>query len=99
MPSRNTDIICEILDALGPHIRQPENAFSRLTEHFKDRLLISAGDTQLIDQQAQELRLAITTAEAGQVLDYIAAKELARISIETTEEVINALFPDRFIEP
>ena len=54
------------------------------------------GDTTLIDQQAQELRLPITTHDAHSVIDYIREQELARIPIETTEVVIDGLFPDRF---
>ena len=74
-------------------------ALARLEEHYKDQLLIVAGEIHAVGQQAQELRLAISTHEAGLVLDYIEKHQLAGISIETAEEVINALFPDRFIEP
>lgn len=99
MPSRNTGLLQEIVRTLGDQVSDPRTALARLEEHFGEKLLTVAGDTDSIDQQAQELRLAITTHEASQVLDYIAEKNLARISIETTEEVINALFPDRFVEP
>ena len=44
---------------------------------------------------AKHLRLAITTGECAVVLDGLAP----HITIDQTEEAINALFPDRFIEP
>ena len=47
--------------------------------------------------QAENLRLAITTTECGLVLDHLAPQ--ARITLDQTEEAINTLFPDRFIEP
>jgi hypothetical protein len=99
MPSRNTAILNEILDVLGSNLISPLGALAELEEHFKDKLVMVAGDVQLVEQQAQELRLAITTAEAHQVLNYIAAQKLIGIPIETTDEVINLLFPDRFQEP
>ena len=48
---------------------------------------------------AEELRLAVTTPECAQALDYIASKRLAGVSLDQVEEAINNLFPDRFIEP
>jgi DNA integrity scanning protein DisA with diadenylate cyclase activity len=99
MPERNTGILCQIIECLGDLVQQPQEALTRLEEHYSQKLLVVAGDTHLIEQQAQELRLAITTHEASQVLDYLAEKELLQIPIETTDEVINSLFPDRFQEP
>jgi hypothetical protein len=56
-----------------------------------------AGDVVTIASHAKELRLAINTTECGQVLDHLAPQ--ACISLDQAEEAINALFPDRFIEP
>jgi len=94
MPTRNTTVLRQILEALGisgPH------ALAQLEDRFKDLLLVVAGDTKLVASQAEELRLAITTAECGLVLDNLAPH--ARISLDQAEEAINTLFPDRFQEP
>jgi F420-0:gamma-glutamyl ligase len=99
MPTRNTGLLAKIVESLGDLVQNPTDALVRLEEHFKEKLLIVASDTQTIDQQAQQLRLAITTEEGGRVLDYIGEHNLAGVPIETTDEVINALFPDRFQEP
>jgi hypothetical protein len=84
---------------LGRNLISPLGALAELEEHFKEKLIIIPGDVQTIEQHAQQLRLAITTQEADQVLDYVAAQKLVGISIEATDEVINVLFPDRFQEP
>jgi len=94
MPPRNTPVLRQIIEALD--ISEP-NAVGRLEDRFKDSLLGVAGDIKLIASQAEELRLAITTAEWGLVLDHLAPH--ARISLDQTEEAINTLFPDRFQEP
>lgn len=99
MPSRNTGVLVEILDALGHLMRQPEAAFARLEEHYKSKLLLVAGDIELVQQQAHTLRLAISKEEAAQVLDHISEEKLVGLDIETTEEVINGLFAGRFQEP
>jgi len=96
MPTRNTDILRQIIEALCD--QAPEDARARLEEHFKDKLMVVAGDVETIEAQAQQLRLAITTPESAAVLDYI-GEHLAVIPIETTEEVVNLLYPDRFVEP
>lgn len=94
MPTRNTPVLNQILEALD--ISTP-HALTRLEENFKDSLLVVAGDLKLVAAQAETLRLAITTHECGLVLDHLAPQ--ARISLDQAEEAINTLFPDRFIEP
>ena len=78
MPSRNTGVLVEILDALGNLVRQPEAAFARLKEHYKSKLLIVAGDETTVAKYAKELRLAITTPESAAVLDYIGHSSTGR---------------------
>ncbi len=97
MPSRNTEVLTQIIEALDGLLVSPPHALARLEDHFKDSLLVVAGDVQLVAQQAEELRLAIITAECAQVLDHLAPQ--GRIHLDQTEEAINTLFPDRFIEP
>ena len=94
MPTRNTEVLVQILDVL--HITEPQ-ALAQLEERFKDTLLVVAGDIHTVAKHAEELRLAITTAECASVLDHLAPH--IRITIEQSEESINRLFPDRFIEP
>src|SRR5688572_23968132 len=99
MPSRNTALLKEIIEALGDHLSAPEEALIRLEEHFGSSLLIVAGTTTQVAEHAEQLRLAITTPECGLVLDYIGNESLAGIHIDQVETAINALFEDRFIEP
>jgi hypothetical protein len=99
MPTRNTGVLCEIIQALGDPLAIPPDALARLEDHFKDSLLIVAGSSQTVARHAETLRLAITTPECAQALDYIASKALAGISIDHCEEAINMLFEGRFIEP
>jgi len=95
MPTRNTGTLTQIIEALGD-LAQPD-ALARLEDHFKDSLLIVAGSTQTVARHAEELRLAITTDECALVLDHLAPQ--IRITIDQTDEAINALYPGRFIEP
>jgi hypothetical protein len=90
-PCRREQIVETLADRATP------NSLERLEEHFKDSLLVVAGTTQAVATHAEELRLAITTHECGQVLDHLAPQ--IRITIEQTDEAINTLFPGRFIEP
>lgn len=94
MCTRNTEVIAQILDVL--HINEPQS-LAKLEERFNDSLLVVAGDIETVAKHAAELRLAITTEECALVLDHLAPR--FRISIDEVEEVINTLFPDRFIEP
>ena len=97
MPTRNTPVVNQIIEAFGDLLISSPHALARLERHFQDSLLVVAGDINLVASQSEQLRLAITTAECGLVLDYLAPQ--ARISIDQTEEAINTLFEDRFIEP
>lgn len=97
MPTRNTAVLQQIIEALDGLLISSPHALARLENRFKDSLLVVAGDIPLIANQAEQLRLAITTDECGQVLDHLASH--ARISLDQTEEAINTLFPDRFVEP
>jgi hypothetical protein len=95
MPTKNTVVLERIVKALG--VSAPKDALERLEDEFKDSLLVVAGDTNDVVRHAEHLRLAITTDECALVLDHLAPQ--ARISLDQTEEAINTLFPDRFIEP
>ena len=99
MPTRNTQVLQQIIEALGDHLPAPEDALVRLEEYFQDSLLIATGNVTQIAEHAEQLRLAITTPECGLVLDYIGNESLADINIDQVEIAINTLFPDRFIEP
>jgi len=96
MPTRNTEVLKEILQSL--EISEP-HALARLENHFQDSLLVVAGNENDVAQYAEELRLAIIENERGPVLDYIQQYRLAHITIDHVEEAINTLYPDRFIEP
>jgi hypothetical protein len=98
MPTRNTSVLKQIIEALGDPLKITEpDALKRLEDHFRDSLLVVAGTTQTVATHAEELRLAITTHECGLVLDHLAP--LVRVTIDETDEAINTLFPGRFIEP
>ena len=91
MPTRNTPVLERIIKALGI---TAQHSLARLEEAFKDSLIVVAGDVKTVARDAEKLRLAITTEECAVVLDYLDVE----ISIDT-EEAINSLFPDRFVEP
>ena len=95
MPTRNTPVLKQIIDPLDDLLVSEPHALGRLENHFKHSLVVVAGDIKLVAAQAVELRLAITTAECSLVLDYLQIG----ITIEQTEEAINKLFADRFVEP
>jgi hypothetical protein len=95
MPTRNTKVFVEILQA----INAPEDALQRLEEHFKDALIIVAGTTDTVAACADQLRLRITPSEQPEILDHIADTASVGITIDHVETAINELFPDRFIEP
>ncbi len=92
MPTRNTVVLKRIVEALGIHA--PHEALTRLEAHFENELL-TVTSVQQIAGHAERLRLAISEAECAVVLDHITHE----ITIDQVEETINALFPDRFIEP
>lgn len=99
MPSRNTALLTQVIEALdGLRISEP-HGLARLEDRFKDSLLIVAGDVTKVAEHAEKLRLAITTPESAVVLDHIGNEALAGITIDHVEDAINTLFPDRFIEP
>jgi hypothetical protein len=99
MPTRNTPVLTQIVEALGDLASSPADAMNRLEEHFANDLLINAGDIRMVEQHAEKLRLAIITTEAAQVLDHIGQTPAVQLTIDHVEDAINTLFEDRFIEP
>ena len=97
MPTRNTVVLEQIVQALGDEA--PQDALERLEAHFHDQLLMIVGDTAHVADFAEQLRLAITTPEESIVLDHIAREGMIGMSIDHVNDAINTLFPDRFIEP
>ena len=95
MPTRNTVVLERIVKVLGEPASP--DALAKLEALFQNQLLVVAGDEKDVASHAERLRLAITTEECGVVLDHLAPQ--VRITLEQTEEAINTLFPDRFIEP
>jgi len=93
MPTRNTPVLEIIVKALGE--TAPQDALATLEKEFSSSLLVVAGDVNTVAQHAEKLRLAITTEECAVVLDHLDVE----ITIDDTEEAINSLFPDRFVEP
>ena len=92
MPTRNTPVLERIVKALG---ESAPHTLARLEHEFNDSLLVVAGDVNDVAQHAEKLRLAITTEECAVVLDHLDVE----ITIDDTEDAINSLFPDRFVEP
>ena len=99
LPTRNTKVLREIISIVQHLTRYPAIALDHLEQYYQDEYLLNAGDIEFVTTTAEELRLAVTTPECAQALDYIASHALAGVTIEHVEEAINALFPDRFIEP
>ena len=97
--TRNTSVLNQIIEALGDLLISSPHALARLERHFETSLIVVAGDVQTVAAHAEKLRLAVITSECGVVLDFIAQRKNARISIDHVEDAINTLFEDRFIEP
>jgi len=91
---RNQAIIDEIVYVLNDQIAE-----RILRDNFKHRLILDVGNVDDVAGFAKDLRLHITPEECSQVLDHIAEKAMVGITIENVDEAINALFPNRFIEP
>jgi hypothetical protein len=99
MPSRNTEVLQQIIQTLDGLLTSKPHALARLEIFFKDSLLLVAGNENDVAQHAEKLRLAIIEDETGPVLDYIHKHQLACITIDHVEDAINAVYPDRFVEP
>jgi hypothetical protein len=82
MPTRNTAVLTQIVESLGDLVLSAPHALAKLEWHFKDQLLIVAGDVNDVERHAEKLRLAITTPEAGLVLDHIGGTSVVAITIE-----------------
>ena len=100
MSTRNTAVLSELVEVLFTEVDEQATALSRLEHHFRDRLLVDAGNVDTVGAYAEQLRLRITEDERATVLDYIAEKKKVMITIDVTEDTINERFGwDRFIEP
>jgi hypothetical protein len=99
MSTRNTPVLREIVDVLFTEVDDQTTVLNRLEHHFRNRLLVDAGNVFTIGEYAEQLRLNITEDERSTVLDHIAEKRSAAITIDTVEDAINERFGwDRFIE-
>jgi hypothetical protein len=97
---RNTAILTEIIKVLGDRIVDKEASLIQLEEHFMDRLIVDAGNTETVATFARRLRLRVAPDERQAILDYIASKGMVSINIDVVEEAVNSLLgEDRFIEP
>ena len=100
MADRNHPLIEQIVKALGNLITDEEAAVRVLEQHFHHHLIVNVGSVQHVATFARELRLHVTEPECGEVLDYIAQKNLVSLTIDHVETAINERFgEDRFIEP
>lgn len=100
MSTRNTAVLCEVVDALFVGVDEQATALNRLEHHFRDRLLVDVGNVNTVGGYAEQLRLNITEDERSVVLDYIAEKQMILVDIDVVEDAINERFGwDRFIEP
>ena len=99
MSTRNTSVLRKVVDVLFTQVDDQTTALDRLEHHFRDRLLIDAGDVATVGTYAEELRLRITEDERSVVLNYVAERWVVVVNIDIVEAAINDLFVDRFIEP
>ena len=74
MSTRNTAVLCEIVDVLFTGVDEQATALNRLEHHFRNRLLVDVGSVATVGTFAEQLRLRITEEERLVVLDYIAEK-------------------------
>lgn len=100
MSTRNTAILCEVVDVLYIGVDEQAEALIRLEHHFRDRLLVDVGDVSTVATYAEQLRLRITEDERPAVLDHIAEKQMVMVNIDVVEDAINERFGwNRFVEP
>ena len=100
MSTRNTSVLQEVVDALFTEVDEQTAALNRLEHHFRDRLLVDAGNVATVGTYAEQLRLRITEDERGTVLDYMAEKQMVTVNIDVVEDAINERFGwNRFVEP
>ena len=93
---RNTQILNEVVSVLS---LTPEHLV-HLEQHYRNALLVNAGDVDVVSAFATQLRLRVTSEECQDVLDYIASKGMVVLIIDHVEDAINSLLgEDRFIEP
>lgn len=99
METRNTPVLREVVEVLGPQLVYTEYALNTLERHFAPRLIVDAGNVTTVAAYAEQLRLKVTEQECSTVLDHIAKQQMATVTIDHVEAAINDLFEDRFIEP
>ena len=73
LPTRNTKLLREIISTVQHLIQYPAIALDHLEQYYQDEFLLNAGDIEFVTTAAEELRLAVTTPECAQALDYIAS--------------------------
>jgi len=96
---RNTQILQECINVLTDQLFKSNQALAQLEEYFSTRLIVDAGDVEVVASYASQLRLRVTKEECGAVLDYMAQTGMVAITIDHTEDAINEKWDDRFIEP
>jgi len=97
---RNTPTLTEVVNVLADQLFNRDQALVELEEHYRNALLVNAGDVDVVSAFATQLRLRVASEECGAVLDYMASKNMVGITIDHTEDAINELLgEDRFIEP
>lgn len=100
MSTRNAVVLREIVDVLFTSVDEQAAALNRLEHHFRNRLLVDAGNVAAVAEYVEQLRLQITEDERSTVLDYIAEKQKVTVNIDAVADAINERFGwDRFIEP
>ena len=99
METRNTPVLREVVEVLGPQLSYAQYALNTLERHFAFRLIVDAGNVVTVAAHAEQLRLRITEQECSTVLDHIAGQKTVVVTIDYVEAAINELFDDRFIEP
>ena len=99
METRNTPVLREVVEVLGPQLYYAEYALNTLERHFAPRLLVDAGNVVTVAAHAEQLRLQISEQECSTVLDHIAEQQRVTVTVDHVETAINELFDDRFIEP
>lgn len=99
MSTRNTPVLQEIVDVLFTEVDEQAATLARLEHHFRDRLLVEAGNVAAVSTYAEQLRLGITEDERLVVLDHIGEQRMVVVNVDIVETAINELLVDRFIEP
>ena len=97
--TRNTPVLRQVVEALTYSMPVRDIALHRLEQYFQNDYLLIVGNVESVAKAAEKLRLDINEDECGLLLNHIARRNIASITLDHVEAAAYELFGNRFIEP